>query len=87
MNPLGLPADVVAVESGSASFRAVQRLYYAQRPGSFRSSPANAHFLAEAVESWFYLWRITKDPKYREWGWKFFEVCVALKFHSSIFRQ
>jgi mannosyl-oligosaccharide alpha-1,2-mannosidase len=22
------------------------------------------------VESYFYLWRITKDPKYREWGWE-----------------
>jgi hypothetical protein len=24
----------------------------------------------ETVESYFYLWRITKDPKYREWGWE-----------------
>uniref|UniRef100_A0A8C4N369 alpha-1,2-Mannosidase n=1 Tax=Eptatretus burgeri TaxID=7764 RepID=A0A8C4N369_EPTBU len=24
----------------------------------------------EVVETYFYLWRITKDPKYREWGWE-----------------
>lgn len=29
--------------------------YYIQRP--------------EVIESYFYLWRITKDPKYREWAW------------------
>lgn len=23
----------------------------------------------EAIESWFYMWRFTKDPKYREWAW------------------
>ncbi|XP_063706166.1 mannosyl-oligosaccharide alpha-1,2-mannosidase IA-like [Culicoides brevitarsis] len=33
--------------------------YYALRP--------------ETVESYFYLWRTTKDPKYREWGWQFVE--------------
>merc|ERR1719171_1873359 len=26
----------------------------------------------ETVESLFYMWRFTKDPKYREWGWKMF---------------
>ena len=26
----------------------------------------------ETVESLFYMWRFTKDPKYREWGWKIF---------------
>jgi len=24
----------------------------------------------ETVESYFYLWRLTKDEKYREWGWE-----------------
>lgn len=23
----------------------------------------------EVIESYFYLWRLTKDPKYRDWGW------------------
>jgi len=28
----------------------------------------------ETVESLFYMWRITGDEKYREWGWKMFEA-------------
>lgn len=28
----------------------------------------------ETVESYFYLWRITKNQKYRDWGWEFFEA-------------
>jgi len=24
----------------------------------------------ETVESYFLMWRLTKDPKYREWGWE-----------------
>jgi hypothetical protein len=27
----------------------------------------------EAVEAWFYMWYYTKDPKWREMGWKVFE--------------
>lgn len=27
----------------------------------------------ETVESYFYLWRLTKNQKYRDWGWAFFE--------------
>ena len=26
----------------------------------------------ETLESIFYMWRFTKDPKYREWGWRIF---------------
>lgn len=32
----------------------------------------------ETVESYFYLWRITKNEKYREWGWAFFEALQAV---------
>lgn len=28
----------------------------------------------ETIESLFYLWRITGNPMYREWGWKIFEA-------------
>lgn len=28
----------------------------------------------EVIESYFYMWRITKDPKYREWGWEAVQV-------------
>ncbi|GMI72341.1 alpha-mannosidase 3 [Hibiscus trionum] len=37
--------------------------------------PADRHNLLrpETVESLFVLYRITQDPKYREWGWQIFE--------------
>lgn len=31
----------------------------------------------ETVESYFTLWRLTKDPKYRQWGWDVVEVSSA----------
>ncbi|KAL2244676.1 mannosyl-oligosaccharide 1,2-alpha-mannosidase MNS3 [Sesamum indicum] len=38
--------------------------------------PADRHNLLrpETVESLFVLFRITEDPKYREWGWEIFEA-------------
>ncbi|XP_059665383.1 mannosyl-oligosaccharide 1,2-alpha-mannosidase MNS3 [Cornus florida] len=38
--------------------------------------PADRHNLLrpETVESLFVLYRITEDPKYREWGWEIFEA-------------
>lgn len=40
--------------------------------------PADAHNLQrpETVESLFYMWRITGDDLYREWGWQMFESFV-----------
>ena len=35
----------------------------------------------ETVESMFVLWRMTKDPKYREWGWQIFE---AFEKHTKV---
>lgn len=35
----------------------------------------------ETVESLFYMWRITKDPKYRQWGWEMFE---AFREHTKV---
>jgi len=35
----------------------------------------------ETVESLFYMWRFTHDPKYREWGWKIF---TAFERHTRI---
>ncbi len=31
----------------------------------------------ETVESYFVLWRLTKDPKYREWAWDAAQVCLS----------
>ena len=35
----------------------------------------------ETLESLFYLWRITNDPIYREWGWEIFE---AFERHARV---
>jgi len=35
----------------------------------------------ETVESYFLMWRLTKDPKYREWGW---EMVQALDKHCKV---
>jgi hypothetical protein len=44
----------------------------------FNIKPADAHNLQrpETVESLFYMWRITGDEVYREWGWEMFEAFV-----------
>ncbi|CAJ0577925.1 unnamed protein product, partial [Mesorhabditis spiculigera] len=34
----------------------------------------------EVVETWFYLWRTTKDQKYRDWAW---DVVMALEKHMK----
>ena len=31
----------------------------------------------ETVETYFYLWRLTKDQRYRDWGWEVVQVCVG----------
>lgn len=45
--------------------------------------PADRHNLLrpETVESLFVLFRITQDPKYREWGWQIFE---AFEKHTKV---
>ncbi|XP_072249918.1 mannosyl-oligosaccharide 1,2-alpha-mannosidase IA isoform X2 [Leuresthes tenuis] len=35
----------------------------------------------EVIESYMYMWRLTHDPKYREWGW---EAVEALEQHCRI---
>lgn len=44
----------------------------------FNIKPADAHNLQrpETVESLFYMWRITGDELYRDWGWEMFEAFV-----------
>ena len=47
------------------------------------SRPFDSSYLLrpETVESYFILWRTTKDPKYREWGWK---VVQALEINCKV---
>ena len=49
----------------------------------FVFQPADAHNLLrpETVESIFYLYRITGNKVYREWGWKIFQ---AFQKHTKI---
>lgn len=35
----------------------------------------------ETIESYFYLYRLTKDEKYRDWGW---EAVQALEKHCRV---
>lgn len=35
----------------------------------------------EVVESYFVLWRLTHDPRYRQWGW---EAVMALEKHCRV---
>ncbi|KAI9999959.1 hypothetical protein NQD34_011802 [Periophthalmus magnuspinnatus] len=35
----------------------------------------------EVIESYMYMWRLTHDPKYREWGW---EAVQALELHCRV---
>lgn len=34
----------------------------------------------EVIETYFYMWRFTKDPKYREWGWEAVQVGIPSIF-------
>ena len=53
-----LGADIFSVDSSG---------YVKNQNGKYILRP-------ETVESYFYLWRLTKDPMYREWGWELVEV-------------
>lgn len=54
-------------------------VYFNMAPGAKEDlivKPADAHNLQrpETVESLFYLYQITKDKKYQEWGWMIFQA-------------
>ena len=54
-------------------------VYFNELPGKKEDlsiKPLDAHCLLrpEAIEAWFYLYRITGDPKYQEWGWEAFQA-------------
>lgn len=35
----------------------------------------------EVIEGWFYMWRLTKDPKYRQWAW---DAVEAIQKHCFV---
>lgn len=34
----------------------------------------------EVIETYMYMWRLTHDPKYRQWGWEAVEVMFCWTF-------
>lgn len=47
-------------DGGEATATRLSDRYYILRP--------------EVIESYMYMWRLTHDPKYREWGWEAVQV-------------
>ena len=43
--------------------------------GKFFSSESKYILRPETVETYFYLWKVTKDPKYRDWGHDVLKAC------------
>ncbi|KAL1305374.1 hypothetical protein AAFC00_002268 [Neodothiora populina] len=41
---------------------------------SFRSSDTKFRLRPEVLETWYYAYRATRDPKYREWSWSAFSA-------------
>lgn len=34
----------------------------------------------EVIETYWYMWRFTHDPKYRQWGWEATQVTVLITY-------
>nr|POE54404.1 putative mannosyl-oligosaccharide alpha-1,2-mannosidase 1b [Quercus suber] len=55
---------------------------------SVRFSTTSFRLRPEALETWYYAYRATKDPKYRRWAWKMFRAieryCKTPTGYSSI---
>jgi len=52
-------------------------------PGRYGIGPkiSSYHLRPETIESIFYLWRVTQDTQYRDWGWQIF---LALEKHCKM---
>ncbi|KAL1244420.1 2-alpha-mannosidase,Endoplasmic reticulum mannosyl-oligosaccharide 1 [Trichinella spiralis] len=70
-NPLGLGPEIAYFNVNDLS----------SKP-DIEIKQADSHSLLrpEAIESWFYLYRITKDPIYQDWGWQVFQ---AIEKHAK----
>ena len=56
--------------------------------GENPQADSTAELRPEALETWYYAYRATKDPKYREWAWDMFtalnKVCRTDTGFSAI---
>ena len=50
----------------------------------FSSSPNYYILRPEVVESYFYLWRLTKEQKYRDWAWEAAQVDTTVYFSYTV---
>lgn len=62
--------DRTATKLGPESFRFTE----AVEAKAIRTADKYYILRPEVIETYFYMWRITKDPKYREWGWEVVQV-------------
>lgn len=83
---LGVTSDRKHLDAGAEITKTCNEMYARQPTGissetvvfnqhsDFTTGAPNYLLRPETVESIFYLYRITKDNKYREWGWKIFQA-------------
>lgn len=78
--PSGLSPEIVVFNDGEATPPAGS---WTSPSGDFFVKPADRHNLQrpETVESIMFLYHLTKDEKYREWG---YEILSSFKEHGSI---
>jgi len=60
LSPMGLSPESASLVNDQTGQIAPATTYYILRP--------------EAVETFFYMWRLTKDQKYRDWAWEVFQA-------------
>lgn len=66
----------------SKSHLGPETFVFSSRADAVAYGPSEKYYILrpEILESYFYLWRITHDPKYREWAWDFAQ---ALEKHCK----
>lgn len=59
-----------------------EKMYFDDTHDAVALIRSDSHYLLrpEVVESYFYLWRATHDPKYREWAWDVAQVSLYFCF-------
>eukprot|EP01013_Petalomonas_cantuscygni_P015155 TRINITY_DN310_c0_g1_i1.p1 TRINITY_DN310_c0_g1~~TRINITY_DN310_c0_g1_i1.p1 ORF type:complete len:641 (+),score=170.15 TRINITY_DN310_c0_g1_i1:286-2208(+) len=62
LSPLGIGPETAGFNQGTGKLTRSGASFYILRPETF--------------ETWFYLWRATRKPQYREWAWDAFQNLV-----------
>lgn len=62
--------DRTATKLGPESFRFTDAI----EAKAIRTADKYYILRPEVIESYFYMWRLTKNKKYREWGWEAVQV-------------